>query len=145
MRTAGASEDPLRAERIAAYFRACASPGAAAAIMRMNRDIDVRHILSATHVPTLVIHRTGDPVIEVGHGRYLAQHIPGAGLIELDEALHTAFLGNRDAILDAVEEFLTGGHRVREPERLLATVLFADIVGSTERVAAMGDHPWREL
>jgi pimeloyl-ACP methyl ester carboxylesterase len=145
MRTAGASEDPLRAERLAAYFRACASPGAAAAIMRMNRDIDVRHILSATHVPTLVIHRTGDPVIEAGHGRYLAQHIPGARLIELDEALHTPWLGNRDAILDAVEQFLTGGHRVREPERLLATVLFADIVGSTERVAAMGDQPWREL
>jgi len=74
MRTAGAGEDPLRAERIAAYFRASASPGAAAAIMRMNRDIDVRHILSATHVPTLVIHRTGDPVIEVGHGRYGATH-----------------------------------------------------------------------
>jgi class 3 adenylate cyclase len=113
--------------------------------MRMNRDIDVRHILSATHVPTLIIHRTSDPVIEVGHARYLAQHIPGAKLIELDEPLHTPWLGNRDVILDAVEQFLTGGHRVREPERLLATVLFADIVGSTERVAAIGDNPWREL
>ena len=145
MRTAGAGEDPLRAERIAAYFRASASPGAAAAIMRMNRDIDVRHILSATHVPTLVIHRTGDPVIEVGHGRYLAQHITGAKLIKFDEALHMPWLGNRDAILDAVEQFLTGGQRVQEPDRLLATVLFADIVGSTEHVAAMGDNPWREL
>jgi class 3 adenylate cyclase len=145
MRTAGTGDDPHRADRIAAYFRASASPGAAAAIMRMNRDIDVRHILSATHVPTLIIHRTGDPVIEVGHARYLAQHIPGAKLIELDEPLHTPWLGNRDVILDAVEQFLTGGHRVREPERLLATVLFADIVGSTERVAAIGDNPWREL
>src|SRR4051794_1605419 len=145
MRTAGGGDDPLTATQLASYFRAAASPGAAAAIMRMNREIDVRHILSATHVPTLIIHRTHDPVIEVGHGRYLAQHIPGAKLIELDEALHSPWLGNRDAILDAVEQFLTGGHRVREPERLLATVLFADIVGSTERVAAIGDNPWREL
>src|SRR3954452_9606965 len=145
MRTAGGGDDPLRANQLAGYFRAAASPGAAAAIMRMNREIDVRHILSATHVPTLLIHRTHDPVIEVGHGRYLAQHIPGAKLIELDEALHSPWLGNRDGILDPVEQFLTGGHRVREPERLLATVLFADIVGSTERVAAIGDNPWREL
>jgi pimeloyl-ACP methyl ester carboxylesterase len=145
MRTAGSGDDALRAERVAAYYRAAASPGAAAAIMRMNRDIDVRHILSATHVPTLVLHRTGDPVIEVGHARYLAQHIPGAKLVELDEPLHTPWLGNRDAILDVVERFLTGAQHIREPERLLATVLFADIVGSTERVAAIGDSPWREL
>jgi hypothetical protein len=145
MRTAGSGDDTLRAERVAAYYRAAASPGAAAAIMRMNRDIDVRHILSATRVPTLVIHRTGDPVIEVGHARYLAQHIPGAKLVELDEPLHTPWLGNRDAILDAEEWFLTGAQQVREPERLLATVLFADIVGSTERVATLGDNPWREL
>jgi class 3 adenylate cyclase/alpha-beta hydrolase superfamily lysophospholipase len=145
MRTEGIVDDPLRADRIAAYFRASASPGAVAAIMRMNRDIDVRHILSATRVPTLIVHRTGDPVIEVGHARYLAQHIPGAKLIEFDEAIHPPWSGNRDDILDTVEQFLTGGHRVREPERLLTTVLFADIVGSTERVAAIGDNPWREL
>jgi len=86
MRTVGSGDDELRAERAAAYYRASASPGAAAAIMRMNREIDVRHILSATRVPTLVIHRTGDPVIEVGHARYLArpsmlqplETIPGA-------------------------------------------------------------------
>jgi class 3 adenylate cyclase/pimeloyl-ACP methyl ester carboxylesterase len=145
MRTEGIVDDPLRADRIAAYFRASASPGAVAAIMRMNRDIDVRHILSATRVPTLIVHRTGDPVIEVGHARYLAQHIPGAKLIEFDEVIHPPWSGNRDDILDTVEQFLTGGHRVREPERLLTTVLFADIVGSTERVAAIGDNPWREL
>ena len=145
MRTEGIVDDPLRADRVAAYFRASASPGAAAAIMRMNRDIDVRHVLSATRVPTLILHRTGDPVIEVGHARYLGQHIPGAKLIEFDEAIHPPWSGNRDDILDTVEQFLTGGHRVREPERLLTTVLFADIVGSTERVAAIGDNPWREL
>lgn len=144
-RTERSGDDPLRADRLAAYFRASASPGAAAAIMRMNREIDVRHILSATRVPTLVLHRTGDPVIEIGHARFLAQHIPDAKLIELPGQDHTPWLGNRDAILDAVEQFLTGAHHVREPERVLATVLFADIAGSTERVAAMGDKPWREL
>jgi class 3 adenylate cyclase len=145
MRAAGTGDDPHVAERIAAYYRASASPGAAAAIMRMNREIDVRYILSATHVPTLVLHRMGDPVIEVGHARYLAQHIPGAKLVELAGNVHTPWLGNRDAVLDEVEQFLTGAQRVREPERLLATVLFADIAGSTERVAAIGDDPWREL
>jgi class 3 adenylate cyclase len=144
-RTERPSEDPLSADRLAAYFRASASPGAAAAIMRMNRDIDVRHILHATRVPTLVLHRTGDPVIEIGHARFLAQHIPGAKLTELAGQNHTPWLGNRDAILDAVEQFLTGAHHVREPDRVLATVLFADIAGSTERVAAMRDKPWREL
>jgi hypothetical protein len=142
MRTAGTDADP---ERIAAYFRASASPGAAAAIMRMNRDIDVRHILSATHVPTLVTHRTGDPVIDVEHARYLARNIPGAKLVEFPGQVHTPWLGDRDAILDEVEQFLTGAQHMRERERLLATVLFADIVGSTERVSLIGDVPWREL
>jgi pimeloyl-ACP methyl ester carboxylesterase len=78
MRTTGTGDDLYLKERIAAYFRASASPGAVAAIMRMNREIDVRNVLSATHVPTLVLHRTGDPLIEVGHARYLAQHIRAA-------------------------------------------------------------------
>ena len=138
-------DDPRRAEGLAAYFRASASPGAAAAIMRMNREIDIRHILPVTRVPTLVAHRTGDPVIEVGHARYLARHIPDAKLIEFPGQDHVPWLGNRDAVLDAVEQFITGANRVHEPERVLATVLFADIAGSTERVAAMGDKPWKEL
>jgi class 3 adenylate cyclase len=137
--------DSLRADGLAAYYRASASPGAAAAIMRMNREIDVRHILPATRVPTLVVHRTGDPNIEVGHARYLAQQIPSAKLIELSGQDHPPWLGNRDAVLDTVEQFLTGANHVHEPERVLATVLFADIAGSTERVAAIGDKPWREL
>lgn len=138
-------DDPHRAERLAAYYRASASPGAAAAIMRMNREIDVRDILAATRVPTLVVHRTEDPLIEVAHGRYLAQHIPGAKLVELAGQQHMPWLGERDTVLDAVEQFLTGAHRAHEPERVLATVLFVDIVGSTEQVAAMGDNRWREV
>jgi class 3 adenylate cyclase/dienelactone hydrolase len=142
MRTADTSTDP---KGIAAYFRASASPGAAAAIMRMNREIDIRHVLSATHVPTLVLHRSGDPVIDVEHARYLARYIPAAKLVELSGQVHTPWLGDRDALLDEVERFLTGARPKREPQRILATVLFVDIVGSTERVAAIGDNPWREL
>ena len=145
MRLPSAADDRDTAERIASYFRASASPGAAAAIMRMNREIDVRHVLSATRVPTLVLHRASDQVIDMQHARYLAQHIPGAKLIEFPGEVHSPWLGDRDAVLDAVEQFLTGGRRVHEPERLLATVLFADIVGSTERAAALGDKPWRKL
>jgi class 3 adenylate cyclase/pimeloyl-ACP methyl ester carboxylesterase len=145
MRVPSAASDRDTAERIASYFRASASPGAAAAIMRMNREIDVRHVLSATRVPTLVLHRASDQVIDVQHARYLAQHIPGAKLIEFPGEIHSPWWGDRDAVLDAVEQFLTGRRRVHEPERLLATVLFADIVGSTERAAALGDNPWRKL
>ena len=111
----------------------------------MNREIDVRKVLSATRVPTLILHRTADPFIEVEHARYLARHIVGAKLIEFSGEVHLPWLGDRDAILDKVEQYLTGGRRVHEPERLLATVLFVDIVGSTERAAALGDLRWREL
>jgi class 3 adenylate cyclase len=145
MRLRSAAIDRYTAERIASYFRASASPGAAAAIMRMNREIDVRHVLSATRAPTLILHRTADQLIDVGNARYLAQHIPSAKLIEFPGEVHSPWLGDRDAVLDAVEQFLTGRRRVHGPERLLATVLFADIVGSTERAAALGDNPWSKL
>jgi len=140
-----AAGDRESAERIASYFRASASPGAAATIMRMNREIDVRHVLPATRVPTLIIHRTADRVIDVQHARYLARNIPGARLIELPGEVHAPWLGNRDELLNAVEQFLTGTTRTHEPDRLLATVLFTDIVGSTERAATLGDNRWREL
>jgi class 3 adenylate cyclase len=145
MRAPSIAGDPQTAERIASYYRAAASPGAAAAILRMNREIDVRHVLPATHVPTLVLHRTAERVIDVGHARYMAQHIPGAKLVEFSGEDHSFWLGDRDAILNEIEKFLTGKHQVQEPERVLATVLFADIVGSTERAAALGDRSWREL
>lgn len=145
MRSPSAVEDTQKAERMASYFRASASPGAAATIMRMNREIDVRHVLPATRVPTLVLHRTEDGVIDVEHARYMAQKIPGAKLIELPGEDHTPWLGRRDDLLDEVEQFLTGRRHAHEPERVLATVLFADISGSTERAAALGDGPWRVL
>src|SRR5712672_422098 len=130
-------------EQIAAYFRASASPGAASAIMRMNREIDVRDILPVTRVPTLVLHRTDERVIDVKHARYMAQQIPRARLIELSGQDHVAWVGNQDAILDEVEEFVTGHRQAAEPDRVLATVLFVDIAGSTERAAALGDSAWR--
>jgi len=145
MRAPSLAGDRHAAERIASYYRAAASPGAAGAILRMNREIDVLNVLPAIRVPTLILHRTAERVIDVGHARYMAQHIPDAKLVELAGEDHQPWLGDRDAVLNEVEEFLTGKHQVLEPERVLATVLFTDIVGSTERAAALGDRPWREL
>src|SRR5262245_41027609 len=145
MYTPSLAGDPEGCARRAAYLRASASPGAAISIMKMNREIDVRHVLPAIRVPTLILHRTAEQVIDVANARYMAQHIPGAKLIELAGVDHNYLTGDRDALLDEVEVFLTGARHVHEPERVLATVLFADIVGSTERAAALGDHSWREL
>jgi class 3 adenylate cyclase len=122
-----------------------ASPGNMLAFLRMHREVDIRQVLPAIHVPTLVLHRAGDAYREVGHGRYLAAHIPGAKYVELPGRDHLAYVGDQDAVLDEVEEFLTGVRRGPEPDRVLATILFTDIVGSTERAAKAGDRTWRDL
>jgi class 3 adenylate cyclase len=137
--------DQPAAERMAFYQRASASPGAAIAIMKMNREIDVRHVLPAIRVPTLVVHRTGELVINIAQARYLTQHIPGAKLVELAGVDHSYLAGDYAAVLDEVEVFLTGARHAPEGERVLATVLFVDIAGSTERAAALGDRAWRGL
>ena len=139
------AHDAERATKSAAYFRAAASPGAALAVMSMNRDIDVRRVLPSVRVPTLVLHRVDEKVIDVEHARYLARHIPGAKLIELPGVDHIFWVGDGDAIVDEVELFLTGRRQAAEPERVLATVQFTDIVQSTERAAALGDRKWREV
>lgn len=139
------ADKPNAAERLATYFRSAASPGAAAAIMKMNREIDVRHILPAIRTPTMVLHRIGDRVSEIGHARYLTEHIPGAKLVELPGQDHTFWIGGGGDILEHIEQFLTGKQATHQPERVLATVLFADIVSSTDRAAKLGDKPWREL
>jgi pimeloyl-ACP methyl ester carboxylesterase len=138
-------DDRSLTESVAAYFRAAASPGAALAVMRMNREIDVRHVLPTVRVPTLIVHRTGDRAISVAHGRYMAQRIQGARLVELPGADHIAWFGDADAILDEIEAFLTGVRRGPEPDRVLSTIMFTDIVGSTERAADLGDRKWRDL
>jgi class 3 adenylate cyclase len=111
----------------------------------MNAAIDVRDILPAIHVPTLVLHRSGDLAIEVEQGRYLAQHIPGARLTELSGDDHLWWVGDSESIVNEIQEFLTGERHAVEPDRVLATLLFTDIVDSTKRAAEMGDRRWRDL
>ncbi|WP_114945320.1 adenylate/guanylate cyclase domain-containing protein [Microvirga calopogonii] len=128
----------------ARHERLGASPGAAMALMRMNSEIDVRPVLPVVHVPTLVLHRRDDVNITVIAGRHIAQQIPGAKYIELAGRDHVPWIGDADAMLNEIQEFLTGVRHVPEPDRVLATVLFIDVVGSTERAAALGDRRWRD-
>ena len=122
-----------------------ASPGNMLALLHLHRDVDIRHVLPAIRVPALVMHRVGDAYREVGHARYLAAHIPGVKLVELPGRDHLPYVGDQNSVLDEVEEFLTGVRRGPEPDRVLATILFTDIVGSTERAAQAGDDRWRDL
>lgn len=120
-------------------------PGDVTRMFDLIASTDVRPVLSTIQVPTLVMHRTGDQFSSVEQGRYLAEHIPGARLVELAGEDHAGWEGDADAGNDAIEEFITGHRPVREPDRVLATVLFTDIVGSTERARELGDRRWREL
>ncbi len=139
------AEDESFWVHLAAHDRLSASPAAAAALLRMNSQMDIRGILGAIRVPTLVLHRTGDRDANVEEGRYVAERIPGARFVELPGEDHLIWAGDQDTLLDEVEEFLTGVRRGPEPDRALATVLFTDIVGSSEHVATLGDRSWREL
>jgi class 3 adenylate cyclase len=128
--------------------RAVASPGAIMALMRANYEIDVRHLLRSIRVPTLILHRVGDKTIPVEAARFLAQNIPGAKYVELpgdDHMLQALDEDVLDLLLDEIEEFITGARHRPEPDRVLATVMFTDIVGSTQRAAELGDRQWREL
>jgi class 3 adenylate cyclase len=123
-----------------------ASPAAVTALMRMNSQIEISGVLPAVRVPTLVIHRTGDQVVSIEGGRDVAARIPGARLVELPGPDHLFYVGeSADEISDAIEEFLTGSRAPVVVDRVLATVLFTDIVGSTEKAAALGDQRWRDL
>jgi pimeloyl-ACP methyl ester carboxylesterase/class 3 adenylate cyclase len=144
----GLSEDEL--ETRARYQRLSASPSAYRQIELMNQEIDVRDILPSIAVPTLVLHRVDDH-IPIDGARWMADRIPGAVLVELTGGGHVPFYGDWEAVVDAVKGFLLDV-RARgewegelEPERILATLLFTDIVGSTERMAELGDRGWREL
>jgi class 3 adenylate cyclase len=114
-------------------------------MFEMFVDTDVRSALPAVHVPALVLHRRGDRVVNRRAGRWLAANIAGARYVELDGNDHPPWVGDRDAVLGEVQEFLTGARPAPDPDRVLATVMFTDIVGSTERAAAVGDARWREL
>jgi class 3 adenylate cyclase/pimeloyl-ACP methyl ester carboxylesterase len=129
----------------ARFLRGVAPPAAIEAHLRAAVEADARSILPAIHVPTLVLHRASNPMAPVEHGRYLAEHIEGARLVEVPGADAPMYWENPDGFLDAIEEFLTGIRRGPETSRVLATVLFTDVVGSTEQATALGDAKWREL
>jgi class 3 adenylate cyclase len=126
----------------ARFMRQAASPNSAVAIERMWHQIDVRPVLPTIGVPTLVMHRVDDEIEDVEAGRDMARRIPGARFVELPGGDNMPWAGDQDAVLDEVEEFLTGVRRGPSLDRVLATVLLTDIIGSTERAAALGDTRW---
>jgi pimeloyl-ACP methyl ester carboxylesterase len=144
MRRMCPSADEVMARWWATRARAAASPGAARDLILMNSLIDIREILPTIQAPTLVLHRTGDLDSKVDEGRYIAARIPGARFVELSGDDHVPWI-DPDQVVDEIEEFLTGVRPPPEVDRVLATVLFTDIVGSTEQVATLGDRRWRDL
>jgi class 3 adenylate cyclase len=140
-----AADDPVMRERFARYERNGASPSAMVRIVEMVTAIDVRPILPTISAPTLVVHSTGDSVITVEHGRYLAEHISGARYLEVPGEDHLTIREDEAGPFDDIEEFLTGHRPAPNPDRILTTVLFTDIVDSTRRAADLGDQSWRDL
>ncbi len=138
-------EDPDFMQWAGRLERLAASPAMARRILDLIGKFDVRHVLPSIRVPTLVLHRPDDGFLDVRHSRYLAEHIPGARMVELEGEDHLFSLGDVDTLTGEIEEFLTGRRQEREPDRMLATVLFTDICRSTERAAEMGDSAWRRL
>ena len=127
------------------YERQAASPGSTAATVGLMYRSDVRPLLPMIQVPTLVIHRSDATGFRVEHGRYLAEHIPGAAFVELPGIDNLIWAGDQDAVVAEIQAFLTGIRPLRDPQRVLATVLFTDIVGSTKLAAELGDARWRTL
>jgi len=140
-----AANDEMFRQWWAKYLRLGASPSAVINIFRMNAQIDIRHVLPTVRVPTLVLHRLGDQAINPEEGRYLAKHIPSARLVELSGDDHLWWVGDSESIVNEIQEFLTGERPVFETDRVLATVLFTDIVDSTKRATDMGDRRWNDL
>jgi class 3 adenylate cyclase len=140
-----AARDPAFRALWGRYERQSASPGAAIAMVRMMYEADVRSVLPAIRVPTLVIHRREAARIGPALGRYVADHIAGARFVEVPGSDDFMWAGDQDAVLEEIQEFLTGVRPVPEPDRVLATVLFTDIVGSTEEAARRGDRAWRDV
>jgi class 3 adenylate cyclase len=139
------ADDPETRAFFARMERASASPGMLASLAAMFVDIDVRDVVPTVHVPTLVLHRRHDRLVNVRHGRWLAEHLPNARLIELPGDDHSFLYEDPERTLGDVQEFLIGTREEPEPERILATVLFTDIVDSTRTAAEFGDRRWREV
>jgi pimeloyl-ACP methyl ester carboxylesterase len=140
-----AGRNPRLRDWWARLERAAASPATAARLLRMNGQVDVRAVLPTIQAPTLVLHRAEDPFVDIRHSHYLTEHIPGARFVELPGSEAITFGSDDDRLLDEVEEFLTGSRKTADTERVLATVMFSDIVDSTSRAADLGDRRWREL
>jgi class 3 adenylate cyclase len=137
--------DPAFRRWWARYQRLGSSPGTVLAMRHMLQQLDVRHVLPSIRVPTLVISRRDNRLVEAVHGRYLADHIPGARFLEVEGDDYFPFIGNADLIVDEVEELLTGSRGTGGQDRMLATILVTDIVDSTARASAMGDGAWRDV
>ncbi|MEA2404516.1 MAG: hypothetical protein QOE08_1163 [Thermoleophilaceae bacterium] len=139
------TDDAQLAEWWGRFLRQGTSLSGVKQLLQLYVDVDVRPVLPTISQPTLVVHRRDDILAPVRMGRYIADHIPGARFAEVEGDAHLAPIGDGDAVLDEIEDFLTGQRHVHEPDRVLATVLFTDIVGSTEKAAMLGDRAWREL
>jgi pimeloyl-ACP methyl ester carboxylesterase len=139
------ADDPEAVALWGRLERTSITPGMLASVAAMFYDTDVRAVLPALQIPTLILHCRGDRLVNVRSGRYLAEHIPGARFTELPGSDHAPWFQHPDMWLEEIEEFVTGHRTVTPPDRRLATVLFSDIVGSTERAAAVGDAHWSEL
>lgn len=129
----------------ATYLRRSASPGDGLALAKMNTQVDIRNVLPFIHVPSLILHRKGDLDVSIEESRYTANRIPGARFVELDGVDHLPWVGDTKQLLDEIEMFLTGELKQPEVERILTTVLFTDVVRSTERAHELGDARWRLL
>jgi class 3 adenylate cyclase len=138
------AEDRQAKDWLARYRRAAISPDGLADFYAMFLDIDVRDVLPTLRVPTLVLHRHGDRVVNWRAGRWMAEQIPGARFVRLEGQDHLPWSGD-EQVVEEVREFLTGVRVAAEPDRVLATVMFTDVAASTERAAALGDHRWKEL
>ncbi|MBN8508548.1 MAG: adenylate/guanylate cyclase domain-containing protein [Burkholderiales bacterium] len=141
----GAAADPAARQWWGRFLRMSASPAAVVALNRMNHEIDVRPVLPAVHCPALVLHARDDTQVDVRCGRELSALLPGARYVELEGPDHIPFGGERLRVLGEIETFVRALGAPAEPERVLATVLFSDIVGSTERAIELGDRGWRDL
>jgi pimeloyl-ACP methyl ester carboxylesterase len=139
------ADDPALMDWLGRLERSAASPPAAVAFMRLGSEIDVRHVAPSIHVPTLVLHTPRDPVVPYEQGRWLAEQIEGAQFVELEGQDHVPWFDVADQVVTEIREFLTGFREAPEPEQILATVLFTDIVGSTDRARELGDQRWTAL
>jgi pimeloyl-ACP methyl ester carboxylesterase len=139
------ADSPEEAEAWGRFLRLSASPATAAAVMRMLFELDVRAVISTIAVPTLIVHRIDNPIVTLDQGRYVAEHIEGARFVAVPGADYGLALGDTDVVIDEVETFLTGAHHATRTDRVLATVLFTDIVDSTRRAVELGDARWRAL